>query len=79
MTKPRRLLFGEAIVAAGLVERDVVERALEIQRQRDAIGESHKLLGLIMLEMGAISNEQLISTLKAMQKSSRAMPKVAGS
>lgn len=78
MNKARRLLFGEAIVAAGHVERDVVERALEIQRQRDAIGESHKLLGLIMLEMGAISNEQLIATLKHMQKTSRAMPKVAG-
>lgn len=79
MTRPRRLRFGEAIVAAGLVDPEVVEKALEIQRQRDAIGESHKLLGLIMLEMGAISNEQLIATLKAMQKSSRAVPKVAGS
>lgn len=78
MTRTRRLLFGEAIVAAGHVERDIVERALEIQRERDAIGESHKLLGLIMLEMGAISNEQLIGTLKQMQHSSRAMPKVTG-
>lgn len=74
----KRLRFGEAIVAAGHVERDIVDRALEIQRQRDAIGESHKLLGLIMLEMGAISNEQLIATLKHMQKVSRDLPRVQG-
>ncbi|MCO5171319.1 MAG: hypothetical protein M9894_33880 [Planctomycetes bacterium] len=79
MNRTRKLLFGEAIVAAGHVERDIVERALEIQRQRDAIGESHKLLGLIMLEMGAISNEQLIATLKYMQRTSRSVPKVTGS
>lgn len=74
----RRLRFGEAIVQAGHVDRDTVDKALEIQRKRDAIGESHKLLGLIMLEMGAISNEQLIQTLKYMQKTSRQMPRVTG-
>jgi hypothetical protein len=77
-TPRRRLRFGEAIVQAGHVDRDIVEKALEIQRERDAIGESHKLLGLIMLEMGAISNEQLIATLKYMQKTSRQMPRVTG-
>ena len=30
------------------------------------MGESHQLLGLILLEMGAISNEQLIATLRRM-------------
>jgi hypothetical protein len=78
-TLKKRLRFGEAIVAAGHVDRDIVERALDIQRKRDAIGESHKLLGLIMLEMGAISNEQLIQTLKYMQKASRNLPRVTGS
>lgn len=62
----RRLRFGELAVQAGYVAPDEVEEALEIQRQRDGVGESHKLLGLILLEMGAISNEQLIATLRRM-------------
>jgi UDP-glucose-4-epimerase GalE len=62
----RRLRFGELAVQAGFVAPHEVERALEIQRQRDGVGESHKLLGLILLEIGAISNEQLIATLRRM-------------
>ena len=61
-----RLRFGELAVQAGYVIETDVEKALEIQRHRDGVGESHKLLGLILLEMGAISNEQLIATLRRM-------------
>jgi hypothetical protein len=75
----KRMKFGEVVVAAGHVEQTSIDRALEIQRQRDAVGDSHKLLGLILLEMGEISNEQLITTLKAMQSASRAMPRASGS
>jgi UDP-glucose-4-epimerase GalE len=62
----RKKRFGELAVDAGFVVADKVEKALAIQRERDGIGESHKLLGLILLEMGAISNEQLIDTLQQM-------------
>ena len=59
-----QLRFGEYVVSKGFLSEDEVEDALQIQRERDGIGESHKLLGMILLEMGAISNEQLIETLK---------------
>ncbi|RMG08499.1 MAG: UDP-glucose 4-epimerase GalE [Planctomycetota bacterium] len=64
--RPRRR-FGEVAVQRGYLSPEQVERALAIQRERDGIGESHKLVGLILLEMGALSNEQLIETLRAMQ------------
>jgi len=62
----RKKRFGELAVDAGFVVAGKIERALAIQRERDGIGESHKLLGLILLEMGAISNQQLIETLQQM-------------
>ncbi len=77
--RARRLRFGEAVVAAGHTDADQVTRALEIQRARDATGESHKLLGIVLLEMGAISNEQLIGTLKLMQQSSQPLPRLSAS
>lgn len=71
-----KLRFGEVVVKAGHVKKDQVERALETQRKRDAVGESHKLLGIILLEMGAITNDQLIDALKKMQHSAR-LPRTA--
>jgi hypothetical protein len=64
--KTRR--FGEVAISEGYLDRDSVDRALAIQTDRDGVGESHKLLGLILLEMGALSNDQLIRTLKRMQQ-----------
>ncbi|MGE0712040.1 MAG: UDP-glucose 4-epimerase GalE [Planctomycetota bacterium] len=62
----RKLRFGEAIVQAGFLTPEVVEEALAVQRERDGVGESHQLLGLILLEMGAISSAQLIEALRRM-------------
>lgn len=61
-----RVRFGEAALKAGFIKEQALEKALSVQRQRDSRGESHKLLGIILLEMGAISNEQLIDVLKEM-------------
>jgi hypothetical protein len=61
-----RVRFGEAAVKAGFVKPQALEKALDTQKTRDTRGESHKLLGIILLEMGAISNEQLIDVLKQM-------------
>ncbi len=69
----RRIRFGEAAVLAGFVDTATVTEALELQRDRDGIGESHKLLGMILHEMGAISNDQLIDTLKRMNGSSQVL------
>src|SRR5690606_2753965 len=63
----KRRRFGEAAVAAGYSQPEAIERALELQREGDGIGESHKLLGLILLEMGELSSEQLIDVLQRMQ------------
>jgi len=65
-TEVGRLRFGDLAVRAGYVTREVVDRALALQRERDGVGDSHKLLGLILLEMGEISSEQLIDTLQRM-------------
>ena len=65
----QKLRFGEMAVKEGYLSAGTIDEALGIQRDRDGVGESHKLLGLILLEMGAISNEQLIRTLKQMQSS----------
>lgn len=64
----RPLRFGEAVVAAGYSDFDTVDRALELQRQRDGVGESHKLLGLILLEMGELSSGQLIELLQRLNR-----------
>ncbi|MEZ6187976.1 MAG: UDP-glucose 4-epimerase GalE [Planctomycetota bacterium] len=74
--RERRLKFGELAIKAGYVGDESVQMALKTQRERDGIGESHKLLGLILLEMGAISNEQLIDTLRRMNEASQRLKKV---
>jgi hypothetical protein len=62
----RRVRFGEAAVDAGYIQKGALEKALLVQRDRDQQGGSHKLLGIILLEMGAISSDQLIEILKKM-------------
>jgi hypothetical protein len=62
----RRVRFGEAALEAGYIEKVALDKALIVQRERDQQGGSHKLLGIILLEMGAISNDQLIEILKTM-------------
>lgn len=71
-TDERRARFGEVVVAAGFLSPDAIEEALKIQAERDGIGESHQLLGLILLEMGAISSSQLIEALRRMNEPAQA-------
>src|SRR2546421_5501144 len=65
----RRARFGEAALQAGFITQPALEKALTVQHERDKKGESHKLLGIILLEMGAISSDQLIGILKIMNGS----------
>jgi hypothetical protein len=65
----RRALFGELCLGKGFIDNKALDKALTLQRSRDSQGESHKLLGIILLEMGAISSEQLIDILKHMNTS----------
>ena len=59
-----RRRFGEIALSLGFIDENQLEEALKIQRERHARGMSHRLIGLILLEMGAIGNAQLIDILK---------------
>jgi hypothetical protein len=56
--------FGQIAVRMGFVSQSQVQAALEIQDSLRAAGRSRKLIGMVMLETGMISSEQLIAILK---------------
>lgn len=61
-----RELFGEIAVRKGFCKRGGIRKALCRQRSLRRKGK-HKLIGMILLEQGAIDNSQLISILRHMQ------------
>lgn len=67
MAKKRKERFGEVAVGLGLATEEEIRQALERQAQLKQEGRKHKLIGMILLEMGVLSNEQLILALRAMQ------------
>jgi len=56
--------FGEVAVKLGFVRPEDVERALRVQKEDAARGRPRRLLGLVMLEEGIITNAQLIEILR---------------
>lgn len=56
--------FGEVLIANGLTSRARVKEALQAQQEEDRIGKRHRLLGIILLEGGALSSADLIRALK---------------
>ena len=56
--------FGEIAVGLSFCSAEDVEKGLEIQRDLKRKGKKHKLIGMILLETGAISSAQLIQILK---------------
>jgi len=56
--------FGERAVKLGLCDENDVLAAVENQRQLAAKHKPHKLIGLVLLEMGVIDNNQLIRILR---------------
>lgn len=56
--------FGRAAVRMGLVSDAQVTRALSVQRENTAAGRPHKLIGMVMLEIGALGTTELISVLR---------------
>jgi hypothetical protein len=56
--------FGDIATRLGYARPEDIEDALKAQRERVARGETHKLIGLVLLEKGAIDTEQLIDILK---------------
>lgn len=58
--------FGATAIERGYVTEEQVEQALATQREQEE-GE-RKLLGIIMLEAGALDNTQLIEMLQALER-----------
>ena len=63
--------FGQSAIRMGLVDREQVERALDEQKRLNADG-AHKLIGLILLEQGALDTTQLIEILRRVQQGAKA-------
>jgi hypothetical protein len=69
----RTLPFGQIAVNMGYVSSAQVQAALEVQDSLRKTGKG-RLIGMIMLEMGMISSEQLIGILKYYETRSPATP-----
>ncbi len=73
-----RELFGQVAIHRGHITPMQLEETLDIQKSRSICG-SEELLGMVMLDEGIISNEQLIDILRCMETTqSRKMELVAG-
>lgn len=58
-------LFGEIAIQKGLVSVAQVKQALEIQREMRKSGEGHKLIGVLLVELGYLKPEQVVEVLEA--------------
>lgn len=67
VTTRKREPFGQIAVRAGYVSDHALQTALRRQKEIIAQGGKHKLIGLLMLEMGLLSTDQLIALLREAQ------------
>ncbi|KPJ59434.1 MAG: hypothetical protein AMS15_06980 [Planctomycetes bacterium DG_23] len=67
--------FGEIAVGLGFCSRQDVEKGLEVQSDLRREGRKHKLIGMILLESGAISSSQLIQILRIYEEEAEARKK----
>jgi hypothetical protein len=63
----KKELFGEIAVRLEFVKPKDVEAALKIQEEAKVKKNRHRLIGLIMLQMGVLGNEQLIEVLRVIE------------
>jgi hypothetical protein len=63
---PPREPFGQVAVRKGYVTQQQVSDALARQKELAQTGAAHKLIGMIMLEMGALGTTELIEVLREM-------------
>jgi len=68
-----RQLFGEIAIRRGHTTPPQLDRALEIQKHLRKRGEK-KLIGMVMLERGMITNDQLIDILRCIEMLKTAAP-----
>jgi UDP-glucose 4-epimerase len=64
-TEAQKELFGEIAIRMGFITHHQLDDALKLQKDMDRKG-THKLLGMLMLQEGMLSNSQLIQILKYM-------------
>lgn len=57
-------LFGEIAIQRGYVSVAQVKQALEIQREMRRSGEGHKLIGVLLVELGFMKPEQVVEVLE---------------
>jgi len=65
--------FGQVAIRMGFCTQEDVDKALEIQAALKAQQKEHKLIGLILLETGALSTTQLIQVLQYYEHSARVL------
>ncbi|HVY60801.1 MAG TPA: hypothetical protein VHF22_04075 [Planctomycetota bacterium] len=58
-------LFGEIAIAKGYVTAPQVRRALAIQGEMHRSGAGHKLIGVLLVELGYLTTEQVVDVLAA--------------
>ncbi len=61
--------LGVRAVRAGFVRADQIDEALERQRQRRTTGKQHRLLGLLLVDQGYLSPDQLVRLLDNVDRS----------
>ncbi len=69
MEKPE--LFGKIGVRLGFIRSNDVDKALKIQEDLKKKYKPHKLIGIILLEMGALGTTELIAVLKEIEEQRR--------
>ncbi|MEK7865825.1 MAG: hypothetical protein AAB434_04025 [Planctomycetota bacterium] len=74
----RQEFFGEIAVRLGFVRRDQVEQALATQKRAQGNGQAHKLIGMHLLDAGALTSEQLIEVLREMERQRATVPTATG-
>jgi hypothetical protein len=68
--KPREQ-FGQVAVRKGYVTQSQVTDALREQQRLTETGAAHKLIGLVMLELGILGTTELIEVLKDLEATRR--------
>ena len=63
--------FGQVAVGMGFCTQADVDAALEVQRNLKAEEKEHKLIGMILLELRALSTTQLIQILQYYEHSAK--------
>ena len=63
--------FGQVAIRLGFCSQPDIDAALDVQKQLSADQKEHKLIGMILLEMSALSTTQLIEILQYYKHSER--------